>query len=246
MLIIYIIISILIAILFFGIGRTYNKNKCTHVFTYKDDIYDAAYPILVAPFHGTPVPVQIKELTQFQTMACGNFSLIETLEDKLRQKEKITPKDIIEYSSRNHAIVKEALINPTYEQILKIIGSNIKVEEAKKKLKELKKQLEQVKPGPQRSILEEELDTCRIWCDFLLPTDFISFIVSYSLRIDKSDIKKVSENILLDAAILAERGHDNPADHIDGKFTPFMRDDINRRAWYLLAMKRKRNKSNAR
>ena len=203
----------------------------------------AAYPLLMAPFNGTPIPVKLRELNQAQILACGNFSLIETLEDKLRiTSKKCKIKDIIAYSSRNDNIVKAALINPTYEQIYKIIGVNPKLEEKKELLKELKKQLHNAKPGPQRSALEEEIDTVRIWCDYLLPNDFISYIVSYTLGIDKSDIKTISQGMLLDAAVLAERGHDNPADHMDGKFTPYMKDDINRRAWFLLAEKRKEKK----
>lgn len=204
------------------------------------EIEAAAYPVLLVPFHGTPVPVKLRELTQAQLMACGNFSLIETLEDKIRTKtKKIRIGDVIAYAERNHNIVKAALISPTYEQIKKILSQNIKVEEAREKLKELKEKLQHVKKGIQRSALEEEIDCMRIRCSFLLPDDFISYIVCYSLGIDKSDIKEISERMLVDAAILATRGNDNPADHIDGKFTPFMKDDINRRAWYLFEKKKK-------
>jgi len=49
---------------------------------------------------------------------------------------------------------------------------------------------------------------------------------------------------LIEAAILAERGHDNPANHLNGNFTDFMKDDINKRAWLLLEDERE-NKKNA-
>ena len=49
--------------------------------------------------------------------------------------------------------------------------------------------------------------------------------------------------MLLEAAILAERGHNNPADHIHGIFTDFMKDDINKRAWILLTEEREKNKN---
>jgi hypothetical protein len=204
------------------------------------------YPILFIPFHGTPVPVQVRELTQAQLMSCGNFSLIETLEDKIRMdSKKCKISDIVAYAERNHNIVKQALINPTYDQLFKIVGTNNKVKEAKKELAELKKKIGSTKSGPQRSKLEEEIDNMRIWCDLILPNDFMSYVVSHALGINKSDIKTISQNMLLDAAVLAERGHDNPADHIDGRFTPFMKDDINKRAWFLLNQKRKENKPNA-
>jgi hypothetical protein len=211
--------------------------------TYSQDFEVAAFPILIAPFHGSPVPIKIRELTQAQILACGDFSLIETLEDKVISKhKKANIRDIIAYAERNHEVVKMSLVSPTYEQIFKIIGVKHNIKEAKKTLKELKEKLKQTKQSPQRSKLENEIDKLRIWYDLILPNDFMSFVVSYALGINKSDIKAVSEKMLLDAAILATRGNDNPADHIQGKFTPFMKDDINRRAWYFLDKFRKENK----
>ena len=200
-----------------------------------EKIRDAQYPILFVKFYGTPIPIMVRELNHAQTIACGGFSLIETLEDKIHLKSKtnIKIKDIIAYTERNHEIVKEALIKPTYDQIFEMIGADPKVEEKKKKIEELKKIMTQVKPGPKRSAIEEELDTLRIKCQYLLPDDFIAWIVSYTLGINKSDIKKVSHKMLLDAAILAKNGNDNPADHLKGRFTDFMQDDINRRSWII-------------
>ncbi len=235
-------------------------------------IRDAQYPLLIIPFNGTPIPIVLRELNHANIMTCGDFSLIETLEDKIGMKSKnVKMRDIIAYAERNHAIVKESLVSPTYDQIfemineddlqtternlkeaiknkdkirikeLKIIIDNIKKDseipqsrrdkEIKKEIEEVKKELIKVKPGPKRSAMEEELDALRIKCQMILPDDFVSWIVCYALKIDKTDIKKVSEKMLLDSAILAKNGHDNPADHIDGNFTHFNKDDINRRAW---------------
>lgn len=207
------------------------------------DIEYAAFPILIAPFHGSPVSVKLRELTQAQILACGNFSLIETLEDKvMRKHKKINIKDMIGYAERNHSIVKAALICPTYEQIFKIIGCIPGRNKKKKQLLELEQKITQMKPGPKRTELQNKIDALRIWYDLILPDDFISFVVGYSLGINKSDIKKVSEEMLLNAALLAERGHDNPVDHVDGIFTPFMKDDINCRAWNILDKFKKENK----
>ena len=188
----------------------------------------------MAPFFGAVVPVMIRELTHGQILSCGDFSLIETFQDKVQaQTKKITMKEIIEYSERQHAIVKEALVSPTYEQILKAFEHDLKIKETKKKLEALKARVEDTPRGPKRADLEEEIASMRVWCEYVLPDDFIAFVVGYSLGIDKSDIKKVSEEMLLNAAILAERGKDNPSDHLDGRFTAFMKDDINRRAWVI-------------
>lgn len=205
-----------------------------------DPIEFAKYPILFVPFHGTPVPVKIRELTEAQTRACGDFSLIETIHDRaLAKAKKVKLKDLVSYSERSHAIVKAALVCPTYNQIFDIIGTNDPlVQEKQKILDKLKEKLKKCPKGPQRSALEEEILSSKIWCNYLLPSDFTSYITAYSLGIDKSDIKLVSEKMLLDASILAEKGHNDPAKYIDGLFTPFMKNDINRRAWYILAQKK--------
>jgi len=197
-----------------------------------EKIRDAQYPLLVVPFNETPVVVKLRELNQANIMTCGEFSLIETLEDKIGMKSKnIKIRDVIAYAKRNHAIVKESLVSPTYEQIFEMIGIDPKVEEKREKIKEIKKKLTKEKPGPRRSAVEEELDILEIKSLYILPDDFVSWIVCFALKIDKTDIKKVSKKMLLDAAILAKNGRDNPADHIDGDFTHFNKDDINRRGW---------------
>ena len=193
---------------------------------------DAKYPLLFVPFCGSPVPVIIKILNHAQTLACGNFSLIETLEDKIRLKtKKIKPSDILAYAERNHNIVKAALLKPTYEQVIEMIGIDPEINKKKNIIESLRKKLHQAKPGPKRSALEEELDGLRIITEFILPDDFVSWIVCYTLGIDKSDIKSITKKMLLDAAILAKNNHNSPAENLKGLFTDFMIDDINRRSW---------------
>ena len=209
-----------------------------------DIIEKAQYPIIIVPFHGEPVPVMVRKLTQAQILSCGSFSLIETFHDKIRKKimaEKIRLSDVSAYAERNTELLKKTLINPTYEQILERVD-NGKTIEIKKQIEETREKVNSLKPGPRKSALMTEIDGLKLWCEFILPEDFMAAIVSYVLGIDESDIKELSENTLIEAAVLAERGHDNPADHMHGNFTDFMRDDINRRAWLLLEEEREKKK----
>ena len=55
--------------------------------------------------------------------------------------------------------------------------------------------------------------------------------------------------MLLEAAILATNGKDNPADHLTGVYTDIQRDDINKCAWIVYSeyheekeLERSRNK----
>ena len=209
-----------------------------------DRIEKAQYPILVVPFYGEPITVMVRKLTQAQTLACGNISLIETFQDKINKKlmaDKVRMSDVCAYAERNTEIVKRALVKPTYEEIIKKID-NGKTIEIKRQLDEARQKLAELKPGPKKTALQTEIDGLKVWCEFILPEDFMATIVSWALGIDESDIKELSEKTLIEAAILAERGHDNPADHLNGNFTDFMRDDINKRAWLLLQDERANNK----
>jgi hypothetical protein len=210
-----------------------------------DIIETAQYPIVFAPFFGVQTPVKLRELTQAQILACGNFSLIETFHDKARREatmKKPTMREIYDYAELQHNLCKAALVAPTYEEIFKVIGSDPKIDDKKKELQSLREMLRKAPKGPERIKLEEEIAALEAFVNLLLPDDFIIFVMCYSIGIEKSDIKLVTEKMLLDAAILAERGKNNPADHIEGRFTAFMRDDINRRAWIILADERERNK----
>jgi hypothetical protein len=68
---------------------------------------------------------------------------------------------------------------------------------------------------------------------FLLPDDFMATITAWAMGVDRTDIKKITRDILLEAALLAKNGGDNPSDHITGTFTDFQREDINKNAWII-------------
>jgi len=124
-------------------------------------------------------------------------------------------------------------VSPTYDQIIESLGAEPRTQEMRKELDEIQTQLAKTPTSPERSHLEQRTMELRIWVDLILPEDFLSFVVSYALGMEKSDIKLVTEEMLIQAAVLAELGHDNPADHIAGRFTDFNREDINRRGWSL-------------
>lgn len=204
-------------------------------------IYDAAYPIVTLPFFGEPVQVQLRELTQAQIYACGgtDISLIETLHDKISAKKKPTLQDIVAYSEVYHKIARRSLRAPTYQQIMDTIGADIDIEQLRKDILALHEELVLLPDGPEASELDMEITRLEVRANLLLPDDFLAGIVAYALGINDSDIKEVNEKILYHAAVAAKLGGDNPADHLHGRFTDFMRDDINRRAWVIFHDKKK-------
>lgn len=210
------------------------------------EIEDIQYPLVTLPFAGVNVIVKLRELNQAQIYACGgnNFSLIETVQDKIRIKKKPKLKDIVSYAEIQNAIAKKALVSPTYDEIFEICAKGFDRKQFEKDMQDIEELIAKTPRGAKQKALLERLDNTRVWYDLLLPEDFLSGITSYALSVAKSDIKELTRETLLNAAYSARKGHDNPADHISGNFTDFNKEDINRRAWGILheeeSKKRKR------
>jgi len=210
-----------------------------------EKIEAAQYPIIQVPFHGKQIFVKLRKLTLNQINNCGNISLIETFQDKIKTKN-LKMRDVIKYSEAQHKLVKSALVEPSYDDIIKTIGNNSNIEQKKKELDELKIKCHSLKPGKERRALEEEIDSYKIWINLILPYDFIGAVVSFALGINESSIKEVSEKTLMEAAIIAEKYKKRPSDIIceEGNFSVFNKLDIDKRAMQILYEYREKNKKN--
>lgn len=206
-----------------------------------EEFHDAQFPIVAVPFFGTIVHVQLRELTQAQIYAAGgiDLSLIETFQDKIRMKKKPSMQECVEYSSVQHNIAKKALYKPTYQEIIDTIKGDIDIEATRAEIHMLHEKLAVMPDSKEAEILDNDISRLEIRANLLLPDDFLGAVVAYALGISKSDIKEVTEESLYRAATEAKLGNDNPSDHIDGRFTAFNRDDINRRAWIIYMNKQK-------
>jgi hypothetical protein len=204
-----------------------------------DRLEAAQYPLIAVNYHGSPALVKCRLLTSTQIQACGEFSLIQTEQDRINQIKKLTNKEIIEYANTMHNIVKESLVQPTYGQIMDMVQANELCINTKKKLEELRLKCQGLPFDLQRKQLEDEIDKKRIWVDLILPEDFLSGIFCYALDLNRSDIKRITEEMLLNAAVLAEKWHKAPHEYITGMFTDFNKMDIDKRAFMLLYEKRK-------
>jgi hypothetical protein len=198
----------------------------------------------MVPFNGGIVPVICRHLQGSEIQACGEFSLIETTADVAARSRKLSVAEMLDYVKAQDAIVRKALVAPTYEELMAINRVSPVVENAEKEIPKIEEIISGLPDGPKRAMLEDSLMTLKLQKYSLLPGDFTAWIVSFALRIDESGIKEVSEDMLYQAALLAERGHDNPADHIGGVWdnfecAKFYRDDINVRAWCIMHERRR-------
>ncbi len=191
-------------------------------------------PVIMTPFFGVFLPVVVRRLTHTQIRSCGDFSLIETVTDMLsNNNKKMAVSQMVDYAELQYQLIKKSLVSPTYEEIMGLNEFDVLRVEVEKELKELEIILNDMPSGLEKNTLMKDYHLARMNSEFFLPADFVSFIVSFALKLDDSDIKDVSEDMLYEAAIKAKHGHDNPADHLHGNFSDFNREDVNNRAWII-------------
>jgi hypothetical protein len=199
-----------------------------------EQIETAENHLLSVPWKGSPCMVMVRELSDIQIQTIGSLSLIETDEYKWSKAQvKTTWAERLSYADKMVAICKAALVSPSYDEIFATIGKNAFNAEVKAQIEHANKLLNTMVPGPARQELENIRDSLRCAWDFILPDDFMAGIVEYSLGIRKSDIKKVTEDMLYSAAVLADRGHGAPHEYIHGVFSVFNVRDIDAQAWII-------------
>jgi hypothetical protein len=204
-----------------------------------EQIENADHRLVAVSWKGSPCGVvKARILSDIECQAIGNFSLIETEEYKWsRAKVKTSWSELRAVSEKNMAICKASLVSPTYDEIFAIIGKTQFNVEVKAQVEHINKQLQEMPVGPARQELEDIRDSLICAWDVILPADFMAGVIEFALQIHATDIKKVTEDMLYTAAILADRGNDNPHDHMMGAFSAFNIRDIDCQAWMIFDKK---------
>lgn len=215
--------------------------------------------LVCLPWNGVEAWFKICMLNATQMQSCGNFSLLSfPKEDAEQLSEDEILEEVKDIKNTQENIFKLCLSSPTFDDIIEMYKATDVWKRIKKKeteiragLNELEKIMndmsvsaeERATASTARSELEAELNRYEIFQGFIFPDDFSDKLTTIMYQKHNSDILRVSENMLLQAAFLAERGHDNPHDHISGLFTEFHKQDIDKHAWYLLSEYREKQKT---
>ena len=190
---------------------------------------EASFPVLPLPFNGTTVFCKVRCLNRVQLRAVGEFNLIDIRTSV--EKEEPSLQDMINVINWQEALIKETLISPTFEEIHdKVYGQDNRITELKEKLELIRNKIKEV-PANERAPLVKEADSIELYIGSLLPDDFMNAVTTWATGVDRSDIKKLTREMLLEAAILASNGRDNPASHMEGDFLDIHKDEINKTAW---------------
>lgn len=205
--------------------------------------YGLYRPVLTSWPNMGQVVVILRELSEAQIYAIGDISMIKTFWDKIASKKEPTVDEMSAYAERHDQLLRLSMANPTYNDVIEMAGSYIDHESIDRELKEIKALWKTLPFGQEKTRLKKQYDGIELASKFILPPEFTSPLVAWITGISRSDIDKVTYEMLIKSATLATLGGDNPSDHIGGKFERFpgdklLTDDINNRAWYYLQHKK--------
>jgi hypothetical protein len=194
-------------------------------------IRGALYCWVQVPFNKTNIWCELRVPNGGEVIAAGNYSNI----DNKKTPEKLNISRMIEMRNYQERLATSVLNKPKFSEILAMVNLDDNV------LKEHRKRLEEIKaidisglPAKERSDLNRRKLETELLCGFALPNDTYGFLANWANGNDVSDIKKISDEKYLEAAILAKNGGDNPSDHLDGFIlTEGNREDINRYCWHV-------------
>lgn len=200
--------------------------------------------LVCLPWNGVEAWFKICMLNATQMQSCGNFSLLNFhKEDAEQLSEDEILEEVKDIKNTQENIFKLCLSSPTFDDIIEMYKATDVWKRIKKKEAEIKDLIATLPNGAEKDEFQRELDRYEIFQGFIFPDDFSDKLTTIMYQKHNSDILRVSENMLLQAAFLAERGHDNPHDHISGLFTEFHKQDMDKHAWYLLSEYREKQKT---
>ena len=218
----------------------YSKGVCMDVVDFKgknglDVIKDNTEFLIALPWNNELGVFKIRMLNATQIRACGNFTTLSFEDDNLDDDKEQSLDDIIALKTMHETIAKNCMVSPTYKEAYDFIGNTELITSMRERCVKVREEIKLVTDMKEAEEYSKELDMMELFLEFLLPDDFLAGLTTVIIQRDNTDIRKITKEMLFDAAVLAERGHNDPADHIVGLFTDFQKEDLNKYAWIELA-----------
>jgi hypothetical protein len=214
--------------------------------TQETRLQESLYPIVALTFNGTKELFKIRDISNNTAaiLSCGDISLIETFENKIARNhtKNFTIQEMNEYAERQHKIAQVCMIEPSYQKVLDIAQTGINIKEVDAELKEIKRLVKDMPKGLERTEFYNRYNKIELLYKLVLPADFLSELLGFTLKIGQTDIKTVTKNMLITSAILATNNHNAPHENLSGVFTEFNKYDIDRTAWNLYAEQKEENR----
>lgn len=183
------------------------------------------------------VVVIMRELSAEQIYAIGDLTMIKTFWDKIASQREPTVEEMSAYAERHDSLLRIAMANPTYDDLLNMVGVYLNHNAVATELAGIKAQWKELPHGPEKIRLKKQYDGLELASKFILPPTFTAPLIAWVTGVSRSDIDKISYEMLIRAATLATLGGDNPHNHLGGNFERFpgdmlLKNDLDNRAWY--------------
>jgi hypothetical protein len=185
-------------------------------------VQNAEYDLISVLWKGTECMVKVRTLSEIELKAVGNFSMLQLRKSPVADDDRRWA----EYASIYNKIVRAALVNPTFTEVFKVAKCDGLADDAEKTFAELEKEIATMSPGPERKMYEQQSASLRALFDLVLPEDFMIMVADYATGRNNSDIDKVTEEIVWQAACLQKMQGGRVSDYCHGMFTDFMRSEI--------------------
>lgn len=188
-------------------------------------IKKASWSLISVRFNGVPVFVKVKKLSDLEIQAIGNFSLIGGGAPVTDWRKIIATAEI------QNELVKASLVTPSHADIFNIVGIPSFIEEKKKQFIEIEKQICELPKGPLKKELETAAALLRMQFELILPNDFCTDISDYILGRNRTNIDKITNDILLECYFSHKQFGGRPSMYCDDEtLTPFNKRDIDNNA----------------
>jgi hypothetical protein len=185
------------------------------------------------PFNDAQVWCELRCLNYTQIKALGNYSNLEAVRDKAKEN-KLSTQDLIKYRNYQEALCRAVLNKPLFDDITALIGKeDFVISEKRKRIEKLKTVDAGGFTAEQKKEIFDELQMLEMFLGYLLPENTLDFLCGWATDNDISDASKVSKEMLLEAAIFAERAHKLPHEVLRGKFLDLNINDINTAAYLI-------------
>jgi len=185
------------------------------------------FPIAL-PWNGKLGVFVVRMLNATQIKACGDFS---TLINVVKTPETApSVDDMIDIKNMQEKLMKLCMVNPTYQQVIDKLYDSTLIANIKKEMELAKEEIKSIKDAVYSDKLAAEIKAYELYLGFLMPEDFMGALTAIILQRDNTDVHKITHEMLLEAAIMAEKFHKRPSEFVVGEFTEFQNLDIDKHA----------------
>jgi hypothetical protein len=182
-------------------------------------IKGALFEWLYVPFNGTNVLIKVR-YPNYTQLTAGGYDYGQILLDT-QEKKPLSDNEKQQILNAQEYAAKCVMCSPTYEEFeALVLKEDNAVIKRRAKIAEIKEALQSPElPRAQRDAFTLELKEIDYFTGILLPTDTMSALTRIALGADVSDLKKLTRQVLEQAAYKAEFYKGAPHTYLSGVFT---------------------------